>query len=82
MPGRRCLEFRAEAAVANGWLQRAHSLLDDLEPGPDHGWLAINEAAIRLGMDEDTVTARRLGSRAVELGRNSLSVRTPITSRR
>src|SRR5947209_2578261 len=24
---------RGEMAVANGWLQRAHSLLDDLEPG-------------------------------------------------
>ena len=64
-----CLEFRGETAVANGWLQRAHSLLDDLEPGPDHGWLAINEAAIKLATDEDILTARRLGARAVELGR-------------
>ena len=64
-----CLEFRGEPAVANGWLQRAHSLLDDLEPGPDHGWLAIHEADIALAMDEDTVTARRLAAQAVELGR-------------
>jgi len=64
-----CLEFRGEPAVANGWLQRAHSLLDDLEPGPDHGWLAIHEADIALAMDEDTVTARRLAAHAVELGR-------------
>ena len=62
-----CLEFRGEAAVANGWLQRAHSLLDDLEPGPDHGWLAVHEASIIL--DEDPATARGLGARAVELGR-------------
>jgi LuxR family maltose regulon positive regulatory protein len=39
-----CLEFRGEPAVANGWLQRAHGLLDDLQPGPDHGWLLIHEA--------------------------------------
>jgi LuxR family maltose regulon positive regulatory protein len=63
------LEVRGEPAVANGWLQRAHSLLDDLEPGPDHGWLALHEADIALSMDADTVTARRLAARAVELGR-------------
>ncbi|MGH3442546.1 MAG: LuxR C-terminal-related transcriptional regulator [Nitriliruptorales bacterium] len=64
-----CLEFRGEPAVANGWLQRAHSLLDDLEPGPDHGWLAVHEADITLAMSEDTATVRRLAVHAVELGR-------------
>ena len=53
-----CLEFRGEAAVANGWLQRAHSLLDELEPGPDHGWLAVHEASMLV--EQDTATARRL----------------------
>jgi LuxR family transcriptional regulator, maltose regulon positive regulatory protein len=65
-----CLEFRGEPAVANGWLQRAHSLLDDLEPGPDHGWLALHEADITLAMSEDTATVRRLAVLAVELGRS------------
>jgi LuxR family transcriptional regulator, maltose regulon positive regulatory protein len=64
-----CLEFRGEPAVANGWLQRAHSLLDDLEPGPDHGWLALHEADISLALSEDTATVRRLAGQAVELGR-------------
>jgi LuxR family transcriptional regulator, maltose regulon positive regulatory protein len=64
-----CLEFRGEPAVASGWLQRAHSLLDDLEPGPDHGWLALHEADIALSLEEDTVTARRLATGAVKLGR-------------
>jgi len=63
------LEFRGEPAVANGWLQRAHSLLDGLESGPDHGWLAIIEADIVLAMEEDTDTARRLAVYAIELGR-------------
>jgi LuxR family maltose regulon positive regulatory protein len=63
------LEFRGEPAVANGWLQRAHSLLDELEPSPEHGWLALHEADIGLSLDEDTATARRLATRAVELGR-------------
>jgi LuxR family transcriptional regulator, maltose regulon positive regulatory protein len=64
-----CLPFRGEAAIANGWLQRAHSLIDGLEPGVDHGWLAIHEGYIAVALDEDTVKARRLAARAVELGR-------------
>jgi DNA-binding CsgD family transcriptional regulator/tetratricopeptide (TPR) repeat protein len=63
------LLFRGEPAVANGWLQRAHSLLDGLDPGVDHGWLAIHEGHIAIALDEDTAKARLLGARAVELGR-------------
>jgi len=63
------LMFRGEPAVANGWLQRAHSLLDGLEEGVDHGWLAIHEGHIGLALGEDTATAQRLAARAVELGR-------------
>jgi DNA-binding NarL/FixJ family response regulator len=64
-----CLLFRGEPAVANGWLQRAHSLIDGLEPTVDHGWLDIHEGHIALALDEDTIVARRLAARAVELGR-------------
>ena len=64
-----CLAFRGEPAVANGWIQRAHSMLADLEPGPDHGWLAFHEGHIAVSLEEDTATARRLAMRAVELGR-------------
>jgi LuxR family maltose regulon positive regulatory protein len=35
------LDFNGAAAVANGWLRRARRLLDPLEPGPEHGWLAF-----------------------------------------
>src|SRR5436190_20765619 len=63
------LLFRGEPAVANGWLQRAHRLIDGLEPGIDHGWLAIHEGHIAVALDEDTGKARRLAERAVELGR-------------
>lgn len=65
-----CLLFRGEPAVASGWLQRAHSLIDELEPGVDHGWLAIHEGHIALSLDEDTAKARRLAVRAIELGRS------------
>ena len=64
-----CLAFRGEPAVANGWLQRAHSLLDNLEEGPDRGWLAFHEGHIAVALDEDTATARRLAVRAVEVAR-------------
>jgi DNA-binding CsgD family transcriptional regulator/predicted negative regulator of RcsB-dependent stress response len=63
------LMFRGEPAVANGWLQRSHSHLDDIEPGVDHGWLAIHEGHISLALEEDTAKARRLGAHAVQLGR-------------
>ena len=63
------LLFRGEPAVANGWLQRAHSLLDGVAPGVDHGWLAIHEGHIAIALDEDTTKARQLAARAVELGR-------------
>jgi len=61
--------FRGEPAVANGWLERAHSLVDGLEPGIDHGWLAIHEGHMVLALSEDTAKARRLAAHAVELGR-------------
>ncbi len=63
------LMFRGEPAVANGWLQRAHSLIDDLEPSVDHGWLAIHEGHIAVSVEEDTAKARLLAARAIELGR-------------
>jgi LuxR family maltose regulon positive regulatory protein len=65
-----CLLFRGEPAVANGWLQRAHSLIDELEPGVDHGWLAIHEGHIAVSLDEDTAKARHLATRAIEMGRS------------
>jgi len=65
-----CLLFRGEPAVASGWLQRAHSLIDELEPSVDHGWLAIHEGHIAVSLDEDTAKARQLARRAIELGRS------------
>jgi ATP/maltotriose-dependent transcriptional regulator MalT len=62
------LDFRGGAAAASGWLQRAHRLLDPLEAGPDHGWLAFHEGYVshRQG---DTARARELATFAAELGR-------------
>ncbi len=62
------LEFRGEHAVAGGWTQRAARLLEDLEPVPEHGWLAVFEAHAALG-EGDTALAQRLAGEARELGR-------------
>jgi LuxR family transcriptional regulator, maltose regulon positive regulatory protein len=62
------LDFHGALAVASGWLRRAGRLLEPLEPGPDHGWLAFHEGHI-AGMSGDSVKAGELGARAAQLGR-------------
>jgi len=62
------LDFYGAWAVASGWLRRAHRLLDELEPGPDHGWLAFHEGFLDHA-GGDITTARKLGALAAELGR-------------
>jgi ATP/maltotriose-dependent transcriptional regulator MalT len=61
--------IRGEHAVANGWLQRAHQLLDPLEPGAEHGWLALREASLRLGGGRVSEAAG-LTAGAAQLGRS------------
>lgn len=61
------LDFHGAAAVASGWLARAHRLLDPLEPGPEHGWLAFHDGYLAHA-GGDTARARELAAAAVELG--------------
>ena len=62
------LDFHGAWAVASGWLRRAHRLLDSLEPGPDHGWLAFQDGYLAYASG-DTTRARERAAFAVELGR-------------
>lgn len=62
------VDFRGELAVAKGWLGRARRLLEDLEPGPEHGWLWVHEAE-KLVFANNTEPARELARRAAELGK-------------
>lgn len=62
------LDFHGAGAVASGWLRRAHRLLDSLEPGPDHGWLAFHEGYI-AHTQGDSTTARERAAFATEVGR-------------
>ena len=62
------LDFHGAFAVAAGWLARAHRLLDPLEPGPEHGWLAFLEGYM-AHVGGETAEAAELGRHAAELGR-------------
>jgi LuxR family maltose regulon positive regulatory protein len=62
------LDFHGSAAVASGWLRRAHRLLDPLDPGPDHGWLAFHEGYLAR-VAGDASGARQRAATAAELGR-------------
>jgi DNA-binding NarL/FixJ family response regulator len=61
--------FRGEYAIANGWFQRAHRLLEGLDPVPEQGMLAIYEGSFALMLHNDTATARTLGAQAATVGR-------------
>jgi tetratricopeptide (TPR) repeat protein len=62
------IEFRGANAVADGWFGRAARILEDLEPTPEHGWLAVFEANAALDRN-DLAAARRLAEHARGLGR-------------
>lgn len=62
------LDFRGEAAVANGWRERARRLLSGCDEAPEHGWLALLEGAIALEMNDDPALGKVLGAQAAELG--------------
>jgi LuxR family transcriptional regulator, maltose regulon positive regulatory protein len=71
--------FRGEAAIAAGWLQRAHDLLADVEPSSEHGWLALREASVLLANGQ-LAAARELTSGAVQLGRSLRDIDLEITA--
>jgi DNA-binding NarL/FixJ family response regulator len=62
------LDFRSSWAVASGWLQRAERLLEGVEPGAEHGWLAFHAGFLAHASGE-TERAAELAVRASELGR-------------
>jgi DNA-binding NarL/FixJ family response regulator len=64
------LSFRGEPAVANGWLQRAHTLLDSGPLVAEQGWLAIREGEIAFVLENDIAATRRCARRARSVGRS------------
>ena len=63
------LEFRGDDAVARGWLERAHRLLDDVVPEcEEHGWLALHEGSYAMNVSGD-IDRRRAAQRGAAIGR-------------
>jgi LuxR family transcriptional regulator, maltose regulon positive regulatory protein len=63
-------QLRGDAAIGNGWFQRAHRLLDGMPAAPEHGWLWIWEGQMALVAGNDPAAARMAGGKARELGRS------------
>jgi LuxR family transcriptional regulator, maltose regulon positive regulatory protein len=61
--------FRGDYAIANGWFQRAHRLLEAVEMAPEQGLLAVYEGYLALMLHNDIPTARKLGAEAARIGR-------------
>jgi LuxR family transcriptional regulator, maltose regulon positive regulatory protein len=62
------LDFHGAFAVANGWLGRARRLLDGVEPGSEHGWLAFFEGYM-ASVAGDAETTVNLAIEAAAIGR-------------
>jgi DNA-binding CsgD family transcriptional regulator len=60
--------FRGEQAIANGWLQRAHRLLEGRPAAPEHAWLALRSGVFALLDDGDPDAAATFASEAVRIG--------------
>ena len=52
-------DYRGDFAVAAGWLQRAESLLKDLEVSAEHGWLHVYQGYAALMYANDPEEAHR-----------------------
>lgn len=66
--------FLGEMAVANGWLQRAHTLLDGQPECVEHAFLAVREGVLVLMDEGDAERALALANQAVAVSRRVGSV--------
>jgi LuxR family maltose regulon positive regulatory protein len=64
------MEFRGDPAVANGWVQRAQSILAEMpEPSAERALLLAFRAHMALLGENDSATARRLCDEALAMSR-------------
>jgi LuxR family transcriptional regulator, maltose regulon positive regulatory protein len=71
--------LRGANAVANGWLQRAYRLLEELEPSAEQAWLPLIEASFHLDTDPEAVL--RLSREAAEHARTFGGLDIEMTAR-
>ncbi|HEU4905261.1 MAG TPA: hypothetical protein VFT19_04000, partial [Solirubrobacterales bacterium] len=62
-------EYRGEAGIGRGWLERAHRLLDSHPESVEHGWLAAIDADFALNVEFDLGAVAALAREAAEVGR-------------
>ena len=60
--------FRGEHAIANGWLEQAHRLLENRPDTAEHAWLALRRGIFALLDDGEPDTAAKLASEAIRIG--------------
>jgi DNA-binding NarL/FixJ family response regulator len=78
--GGNALLLRGEEAIANGWLQRAHRLLDGVAPALEHGQLAAIEGFIALLFHHDVLAAKRASADTLTLARTLGSIDLEIAA--
>ena len=71
--------MRGINAVANGWLQRAKRLVEELPPSAEHAWLPLIEASFHLDTDAEAVL--RLSTEAAEHARAHGGLDVEMTAR-
>jgi DNA-binding NarL/FixJ family response regulator len=71
--------MRGITAVANGWLQRARRLVEELPPSAEHAWLSLIEASFHL--DTDAAAVLRLSTEAAEHARMHGGIDVEMTAR-
>src|SRR5262245_11252356 len=64
-----CWAFRGEHAVANGWLQRARTLLDGYGDVPERAWLELREGALALLEEGDPDRAHSHAAEGIRVAR-------------
>jgi ATP/maltotriose-dependent transcriptional regulator MalT len=65
------LDFRGDAAVAAGWLERARQLLEGQPRSCEHGWLAVMQGHYTLNVRGEPEAAAALAREAVAIGRET-----------
>jgi ATP/maltotriose-dependent transcriptional regulator MalT len=71
--------MRGVTAVANGWLQRARRLAEELPPSAEHAWLPLIEASFHL--DTDASEVLRLATEAADHARRHGGLDIEMTAR-
>ncbi len=59
--------YRGESAIASGWFERAHSLLDTIPHAPEHAWLAFWKAHVDIHLRGDVASGERSLQDAIRL---------------